>query len=95
MLASKSVRQLLEAFSSPTPTPGGGSAAALAGAVAASLLAMVAGMSKTRTGAAAEREALDTTRLAVLSRMEEQPVDVVAVHLDLWTSEKIAFYKVG
>ena len=31
----------------------------------------------------------------LLSQMEEQPVDVVAVHLDVWTSERIAFYKVG
>ena len=71
MLASKTVRELLEAFSSPTPTPGGGSAAALAGAVAASLLAMVAGMPKTRTGDPSEREALDKARLVVLSRMNE------------------------
>lgn len=71
MLASKTVRELLEAFSSPTPTPGGGSAAALAGAVSASLLAMVAGMPKTRTGEPSEREALDNARLVVLSRMNE------------------------
>lgn len=31
----------------------------------------------------------------LLLQMEEQPVDVVAVHLDVWTSERIAFYKVG
>ena len=40
MLASKTVTELLEAFASPTPTPGGGSAAALSGAVAASLLGL-------------------------------------------------------
>jgi formiminotetrahydrofolate cyclodeaminase len=60
MLVTNTVQELLDAFSAPTPTPGGGSAAALAGAVAASLLAMVAGMPKTRTGAADERMALDT-----------------------------------
>ena len=59
MLASKTVTELLEAFSSPTPTPGGGSAAALAGAVGAALLAMVAAMPKTKTGAPEERAALD------------------------------------
>jgi formiminotetrahydrofolate cyclodeaminase len=59
MLASKTVTELLEAFSSPTPTPGGGSAAALAGAVGASLLAMVAAMPKTKTGRPEERAALD------------------------------------
>jgi formiminotetrahydrofolate cyclodeaminase len=71
MLASKSLRELLEIFSAPTPTPGGGSAAALAGAVAASLLAMVAGMPKTRTGAPNEREALDAVRLSIVTRMAE------------------------
>jgi formiminotetrahydrofolate cyclodeaminase len=59
MLASKTVTELLEAFSTPTPTPGGGSAAALAGAVGASLLAMVAAMPKTKTGIPEERAALD------------------------------------
>ena len=59
MLASKTVTELLDAFSSPTPTPGGGSAAALAGAVGASLLAMVAAMPKTKTGTPEERAALD------------------------------------
>jgi len=39
---------LLAAFRSPAPTPGGGSAAALAGAIGASLLAMVAGLPKPR-----------------------------------------------
>lgn len=59
MLASKTVTELLDAFSTPTPTPGGGSAAALAGAVGASLLAMVAAMPKTKTGTPEERAALD------------------------------------
>lgn len=59
MLADKTVKELLDAFSSPSPTPGGGSAAALSGAVAASLLAMVAGMPKTRHGTPEDRAALD------------------------------------
>jgi formiminotetrahydrofolate cyclodeaminase len=45
---------LLDAFASNEPVPGGGSAAALAGAVGASLLIMVAGLPKTRTGAPEE-----------------------------------------
>ena len=49
-LTDKSVKSLLEDFRSPAPTPGGGSAAALAGAVGASLLAMVAALPKPRLG---------------------------------------------
>lgn len=47
-LTHKTVTELLQDFRSPAPTPGGGSAAALAGAVGASLLAMVAGLPKPR-----------------------------------------------
>jgi formiminotetrahydrofolate cyclodeaminase len=43
-LTNLTVSQLLAAFRSPEPTPGGGSASALAGAIGASLLAMVAGL---------------------------------------------------
>ena len=45
---------LLDAFASSDPLPGGGSAAALTGSVGVSLLLMVAGMDKTRTGAPEE-----------------------------------------
>jgi formiminotetrahydrofolate cyclodeaminase len=44
------VADLLDAFASNDPVPGGGSASALAGALGASLLLMVAGMSKTKSG---------------------------------------------
>ena len=57
--ADRSVAELLDAFASSEPVPGGGSAAALAGALGTSLLIMVAGMTKTRTGAAHERTSLD------------------------------------
>lgn len=50
-LTHKSVKTLLEEFRSAAPTPGGGSASALAGAVGASLLAMVAGLPKPRASA--------------------------------------------
>ena len=45
---------LIDAFSSIDAVPGGGSAAALAGAVGTSLLIMVAGLPKTKTGAPEE-----------------------------------------
>jgi formiminotetrahydrofolate cyclodeaminase len=45
---------LLDAFASNEPAPGGGSAAALAAAVGASLLVMVAGLPKTKTGSPEE-----------------------------------------
>jgi methenyltetrahydrofolate cyclohydrolase len=45
---------LLDAFASSDPVPGGGSASALAGALGVSMLLMVAGMTRTRTGAPEE-----------------------------------------
>ena len=48
------VADLVDAFASTDPVPGGGSAAALAGAVGASLLLMVAGIPKTKSGAPEE-----------------------------------------
>jgi formiminotetrahydrofolate cyclodeaminase len=57
-LVDTSVRDLLAAFSSPDPTPGGGSASALASAVGASLLMMVAALTKTRSGSDEDRVAL-------------------------------------
>jgi formiminotetrahydrofolate cyclodeaminase len=57
-LIEQSLGDVLMAFSSKDPTPGGGSAAALASAVGASLLMMVAGLPKTRTGSDEDRAAL-------------------------------------
>lgn len=67
MLTDRTVTSLLEAFSSADPTPGGGSAAALVGATGTALLAMVAGMPKSRTNAIAEREALDHAQTELLA----------------------------
>ena len=61
-LSSLRFVDLLASFRSPTPTPGGGSASALAGAVGASLLAMVAALPKPRA-----RTADDEKRLAAES----------------------------
>lgn len=47
-LGDKPLLNLIEAFRSPSPTPGGGSGAALAGAVGAALLAMAASLPKHR-----------------------------------------------
>ena len=54
-LSDTPIGEALAAFRSSSPTPGGGSAAALAGALGASLLAMVAGMPRHR--AASEEDA--------------------------------------
>ena len=56
--ADLSVSAFLDALASSEPTPGGGTAAAIAGAMGASLLMMVAGLSKSRTGTDEERVAL-------------------------------------
>jgi methenyltetrahydrofolate cyclohydrolase len=85
-LLDLTARDLLDRFASSQPTPGGGSAAALAGAAAAALVAMVAAMAKTRTGAAPERQRLDTAlgwaresgaRLRVLVDEDTQAYDSV------------------
>jgi methenyltetrahydrofolate cyclohydrolase len=66
MFTNRTVTELLDAFSSSDPTPGGGSASALAGALGASLLAMVAGMPKSRTNSPEERSTLDAARKSLL-----------------------------
>jgi len=67
MLTNQTVTSFLDALSSADPTPGGGSAAALVGATGASLLAMVAGMPKSRTNSAEERTALDQAHGVLLA----------------------------
>ena len=64
-LVDRSVRDLLAAFSSPAPTPGGGSASALASAIGASLLLMVAGLPRTRSGSEEDRAALASAAAAL------------------------------
>jgi len=58
VLIDEPLKDVLAAFASPDPTPGGGSASALASATAVSLLAMVAGLPKTRSNSEEDRAAL-------------------------------------
>ena len=60
-LTSMTTSELLAAFRSSEPTPGGGSASALAGALGASLLAMVAGLPKPRAASDEEVQRLGDT----------------------------------
>ena len=82
-LTDKSVKSLLEDFRSPAPTPGGGSAAALAGAVGASLLAMVAALPKPRAGheeqlrKAGQRSAALATMLEALVDRDSEAYELV------------------
>jgi formiminotetrahydrofolate cyclodeaminase len=81
-----SVAELLEALASPTPTPGGGTASAITGALGASLLAMVAGLAKSKNNTDQEKTALakarellmpQTARLAALADADAASFDRV------------------
>jgi methenyltetrahydrofolate cyclohydrolase len=76
MLANKSLNDVLDAFSSSDPTPGGGSAAALCGALGASLLAMAAGLPKTKSNTPEERVSLDAARGKILA-LRSRLVDLI------------------
>lgn len=76
MLVEKPVSELLDAFSSSSPTPGGGSASALASATGAALLMMVASLPKTRTGADEERAALSSAH-RTLGGVKTQLTDAI------------------
>ncbi len=77
MLVNQSVRDLLEAFAAPAPTPGGGSASALAGAVGAGLLRMVSTLPRTRSGKAEDRATLDriAAALAAIQQRLTEAID--------------------
>jgi formiminotetrahydrofolate cyclodeaminase len=76
-LADLSLRELLTAIRDPSPTPGGGSVSALAGALGASLLTMVASMTKHRAASEEDIERLQAaaSRCAELSARLERLVE--------------------
>lgn len=87
-LTDLTVTDFLAAIQSPDPTPGGGSAAALSGALGASLLAMVAGLPKSRvaTEEDAERLAAAGVRCRELAGALRQLVDADAESYDRVTA---------
>jgi methenyltetrahydrofolate cyclohydrolase len=70
-LSEMALVDLLDAFASTDPVPGGGSASALAGAVGVSLLLMVAGMAKTKSGAPEEAVDLADASARLRPRRDE------------------------
>jgi formiminotetrahydrofolate cyclodeaminase len=90
-LIDLSARNLLDAFSSGDPTPGGGSAAALSSAIGASLLMMVAGLPKTRSGSEEDRAAL-TAASAALAEIRAGLSDAIDADSDAY-DRVVAAYK--
>lgn len=64
--ADLSVSDFLSALSSSSPTPGGGTASAIAGAMGASLLLMVSGLDKSKSGTEEERMLLGDAKRALV-----------------------------
>lgn len=82
-LLTMAMADVLDAFASSEPVPGGGSAAALAGALGVSLLLMVAGLSRTRTGAPEEASDLASAS-ARLRTLREQLMELVERDADAY-----------
>jgi methenyltetrahydrofolate cyclohydrolase len=81
---------LLDAFASSDPVPGGGSAAALSGALGVSLLLMVGGMEKTRTGL--PEEAADLAEAAARLRpLRDALVGLIEDDSDAYAAVVAAF----
>jgi methenyltetrahydrofolate cyclohydrolase len=82
---NQSVRDLLASFRSGDPTPGGGSAAALAGAIGASLFAMVAGLPKNKAATAEDAARLKAAgeRCTALADELSTLIDTDAASYDL------------
>jgi formiminotetrahydrofolate cyclodeaminase len=77
VLTEQTVESFLASIRSSNPTPGGGSASALAGAMGASLLAMVAGLPKSRAATVEDAERLTAAgeRCSALARSLEALVN--------------------
>ena len=84
-LTEQTVHAFLAALRAPSPTPGGGSAAALAGALGASLLAMVAGLPKSKAATEEDAQRLRAAgeRCAALAADLERLVDVDSAAYEL------------
>jgi formiminotetrahydrofolate cyclodeaminase len=81
---------LMDAFASTDAVPGGGSAAALAGATGTSLLLMVAGMPKTKSGAPEETADLAEAS-SRLHPLRDQLVELVDRDSDAYQQVVAAF----
>jgi formiminotetrahydrofolate cyclodeaminase len=81
---------LLDAFGSTDPVPGGGSASALAGALGTSLLLMVAGMPKTKSGTPEETADL-AAAAARLRPLRERLTGLVDTDSDAYAAVAAAF----
>jgi methenyltetrahydrofolate cyclohydrolase len=84
-LVKQPVSEFLAAVRSASPTPGGGSAAALAGALGASLVAMVAGLPKNTAATEEDAQRLRAAgeRCAALAADLERLVDVDSAAYEL------------
>ena len=88
--ATMALADLLDAFASTDPVPGGGSASALAGALGASLLLMVAGMQRTKSGTPEETADL-AEAAARLRPLRDRLILLVDKDSDAYTGIAAAF----
>ena len=89
-LTTLALADLLDLFASNDPVPGGGSASALAGALGASLLLMVAGMDKTKSGTPEETADL-AAAAARLRPLRDRLVALVESDSDAYAAVAAAF----
>ena len=88
--STMALADLLDAFASDEPVPGGGSASALAGALGTSLLLMVAGMTKTKSGTPEETADLSEAS-ARLRPLRERLAALVDTDSDAYAAVAASF----